>query len=83
MGLLVLGFGIATMAKFVLLFFGVVTAIMLYQKKILKLRHIAIIALILIVAMLIQHSVREKMERDAGVWKCGTKREREKNEKEF
>ena len=64
MGLLVLGFGVATMAKFVLLFFGVVTIVMLYQKHIIRLRHIAVIGLILITGMFVQHAVREKMEYD-------------------
>lgn len=59
MGILVLAFGIATMAKFVLFSFGIMTMVILYNKKIIKIGHIAIIVSALLAFMLIQHAIRQ------------------------
>lgn len=64
LGVLVLGFGVATMAKFVLLSLGVMTVVVLYERKIIRLRHIIAIGALLVLVMLVQHAIRQGVTYD-------------------
>ena len=68
MGVLVFSFSIATMAKAVIFSAGIMTTVILYQRGIIRLKHILIILPSIVVVMLILHGIRQAFQyNDKGI----------------
>lgn len=64
MGILVLCFAVGTMSKFLILNLGVITLVALFYKKVIRFRHLAIGAGVLVVLLLILHTIRQSRSLD-------------------
>lgn len=64
MGLLVFCFAIGTMSKFLILNLGVITMVALFYKKVIRFRHLAIGAGVLVAVLLVLHAIRQSRSLD-------------------